>query len=240
MMKLDKNKIKTIPQNELSEVAKLQENIDRQLQEIRKENACIIRKNDVFRISEILNATNLLINDCHDSSQFITNKYERFSLLCHEYQRLLLRYESYQIKVNLENERKKLQENIDSANTQVAQTCQQINELKDEQKSIITTILGIVLAISIIPTAIVGIEKVHPNYILPFISTIALFGMIMIAFIYSIYQSTIKLSTFFILLLFILLTGLLWFSSWNINISAMPRHSIDNVVNELTIEARLS
>lgn len=90
---------------------------------------------------------------------------------------------------------------------------EEITEIRKEVKTIITTIISIVLAISIIPTAIAGIEKVDSNYILPFLSSVILFGVIMIMFVYSIYENKFKVSTWIIFSIVIIVTLFLWLSS---------------------------
>lgn len=89
----------------------------------------------------------------------------------------------------------------------------EIERVKDDMKGIITTILAIVLAFSIIPTAIEGINKIDANYILPFIMSIVVFGMFMVVFIYSIYQDNLKTSTYTIFTISIMITILLWINS---------------------------
>ena len=90
---------------------------------------------------------------------------------------------------------------------------EEIEHIKNDMKSITTTIISIILAISIIPTAIAGIEKMESNYIIPFISTVMLFGMVMITFVYSIYQDKIKTSTWIILISMLVATIICWTSS---------------------------
>lgn len=230
-MKLDRTKIESQPNNNIGKVAKLQENIEEQLRAIKMMNNEILKKEDIFKIEEILKATSLLINDCHITSEFRTSKYENFALLCYEYQRLLLKFETYHIKESLENEKVELSKSINVANDKMGEICTELEDVKTEQKTMITTILGIVLAISIIPTAITGIEHINPSYILPFLSTIVLFGMIMIAFIYSIYQKELKVSTIVILVLFMVVTVILWLSTWNIDISIIPKVNTNTAAN---------
>lgn len=86
----------------------------------------------------------------------------------------------------------------------------EIKHMKNDIKSIITTILAIVLAFSIIPTAITAITKMNTNYILPFMSSIILFAMFMVIFIYSIYQDRIKTSTWVIFGISIIVCITLW------------------------------
>ena len=86
----------------------------------------------------------------------------------------------------------------------------EIKHMKNDIKSIITTILAIVLAFSIIPTAITAITKMNTNYILPFMSSIILFAMFMVIFIYSIYQDRIKTCTWVIFGISIIVCLTLW------------------------------
>lgn len=112
----------------------------------------------------------------------------------------------------------------------IQSTSKKMKNVENDIKTIITVIISIVLAISIIPTAIAGIEKVSSNYILPFLSSVVLFGMIMIAFVYSIYQEHLKISTCFILILGIIICIGLWIFSFNINIEVSSRQT--NIVIE--------
>lgn len=102
----------------------------------------------------------------------------------------------------------------------------EIEHIKNDIKSMTTTIISIVLAISIIPTAITGIEKISPNYILPFLTSIIVFGIIMIIFVYSIYQDKIKTSTKVILGITIAMCLLFWGISFNIDLN--PREDLTN------------
>ena len=89
----------------------------------------------------------------------------------------------------------------------------EIKHIKSDIKSIVTTILAIVLAFSIIPTAITAITKIDVNYIVPFMASIVLFGMIMVIFIYSIYQDKLKISTWIIFILTIFICVVLWIAA---------------------------
>lgn len=89
----------------------------------------------------------------------------------------------------------------------------EIKNMKNDIKSIITTILAIVLAFSIIPTAITAVTKMNTNYILPFMSSIILFAMFMVIFIYSIYQDKIKTSTWVIFGIAIIVCLILWINA---------------------------
>ena len=126
---------------------------------------------------------------------------------------------------------KKLEKTIERAEKLEKDAKQRAGELrhvKNDIKSIITTIISIILAISIIPTAIAGIEKINPNYILPFMSSIILFGMIMIVFVYSIYQEKIKISTKILLTVTIIICILLWILSFKVNICKVINENLED------------
>lgn len=113
----------------------------------------------------------------------------------------------------------------------------EIKHVKNDIKTIITTIISVILAISIIPTAIAGIEKISPNYILPFLSSVILFGVIMITFVYSIYQEKLKPSTWIILVISILICLAFWFSSLKMqenqgNVFDYIDNRIENVIKQ--------
>lgn len=113
----------------------------------------------------------------------------------------------------------------------------QLEDVKNEQKSIITTIISIVLAISIIPTAVAGIQNIDSNYILPFLSSIILFGIIMISFTYSLYLERFRKRIFVFLILLIIICEGFWYMAFKFNISTTPRLNQDNSNNiQNTIE----
>lgn len=109
----------------------------------------------------------------------------------------------------------------------------EIKKIKNDVKSITTTIISIILSISIIPTAIAGIDKISPNYILPFLSSVILFGIIMIAFIYSIYQDKLKISTWGVLIIAIIICAGFWYSSCYTNIQKELKEENQNIQNQI-------
>lgn len=109
---------------------------------------------------------------------------------------------------------------------------QDIRHVKNDVKSITTTIISIILSISIIPTAIAGIQYIDVNYILPFISSIILFGMITIAFVYSIYQDEVKKSTWAILITAIIITIILWGNSIYKCVNIEKEKTLDPIATE--------
>ncbi len=108
----------------------------------------------------------------------------------------------------------------------------EIKHMKNDIKSIMTTIISIILAISIIPTAIAGIEKISADYILPFLSSIILFGVIMITFVYSIYQDKLKKSTWVVLAIAIIICICFWIISFNAKFSK-DTDSKNLLINEI-------
>lgn len=108
----------------------------------------------------------------------------------------------------------------------------QLEEVKNEQKTMIATIISIILAISIIPTGIAGIEHIGGNYVLPFLASIVTFGLIMIAFTYSLYQTEFKKRIIVFLALCMLGTVGLWYISFNFNISVTPKNNNEVIENQ--------
>lgn len=100
--------------------------------------------------------------------------------------------------------------NAEKIEKDASERTKEIKHIKSDIKSIVTTILAIVLAFSIIPTAITGITKIEANYIIPFMASIILFGMIMVIFIYSIYQDKLKTSTWLIIIVTIIICIISW------------------------------
>ena len=106
----------------------------------------------------------------------------------------------------------------------------EVKHLKNDMKSIITVFISVIITISIIPTALSGIDKIDPNYILPFISSVILFGLIIVTFVYTIYQDKIKLISLCILLIMIILTMILWIFSYNVAISKKENQNFKNII----------
>lgn len=131
---------------------------------------------------------------------------------------------------------KSLSKNVDDAKKLKRDSQKMASEMKhvkNDVKSIITTIISIIITISIIPTAITGIDKIDANYILPFLSSIILFGMITIMFIYTIYQNKIKLLTWCILLITLMLTITFWIMSFNKDIEILPNSCENNIIENV-------
>ncbi|MCI8655246.1 MAG: hypothetical protein HFJ48_05200 [Clostridia bacterium] len=104
-------------------------------------------------------------------------------------------------------------ESVEKTKKDFYKQSKEIKSIKNEVKTILTTIISVVLAISIIPTAISGIQNMNANYILPFLSSVVLFGMIMIAFTFSIYQNKLKNGTWILLITMGVISIIVWISS---------------------------
>lgn len=98
-----------------------------------------------------------------------------------------------------------------------------LKDIQKMMKEITTTMISIILAISIIPTAISVLENINSNYVLPVVATVVLFGMTMILFVYLIHQTRINKSALIIYILSLTSTIILWLLTWKIDISFKPR-----------------
>lgn len=129
---------------------------------------------------------------------------------------------AYYINISTNNELTKAFEKQKNINNKLTRTANAANNnIKNTRKqldSIITTMISIILTISVITAAIVGVEKINANYILPFLTTIFLFGIIMISFTYSLYQNKLKKSSISIIIISIIITILVWLLSWKVDI----------------------
>lgn len=148
----------------------------------------------------------------------------------------IMNKENQELYVQNKSLNKQLKENIKEAQELRKESDnknKEIEHIKNDMKSITTTIISIILAVSIIPAAIIGIEKINPEYILPFVSTVILFGMVMITFVYSIYQDKIKISTWTILISMLIFTIVLWINSVN---PIIKINKDSGVTEDITVE----
>lgn len=148
------------------------------------------------------------------------NRDENFVNLTFIYQKINLRLETY-----------KLEKKQSETNASIDKVIADAEKMRKDIQGLITTIISIILTISIIPTAITGIQYIDSNYVLPFLSSIILFGMIMIIFIYNIYQDKIKISTWIILITMLILSIGFWVVSYKTNIANDLRN--DNITNNM-------
>lgn len=136
-----------------------------------------------------------------------------YNIINKQFEKLKLQNEELDVSLAQTIERA---ENLNDNSRQIAD---EVVDIKKDMKSITTTIISIILGISIIPTAIVGIEKISTDYILPFLSSVILFGIIMITFVYSIYQDKLKKSTWIVLAIAVILSIFFWVFSFKTTIS---------------------
>lgn len=205
----------TAPKKDFDKINELKLNIDDCLTKIMQ-----IEDDDICKFKELLDDCHKLIEECYFVDDFKTNRYRNFDMLVFELQKKSLKRETYEIDKKLETTK----ELINEVKKEIRDIKKDTKMMKGDFNSIIPVMLGVVLAISVIPAAIVGIEHINSNYILPFISTVVFCGMMMIVFIYSIYQSKLRIGTLVIISLFIIATIILWLMPWNFNISLTPRN----------------
>lgn len=129
------------------------------------------------------------------------------------------------IKENLDKNYKAQNIKISSFNATLNKTKHSLKDIDRKLNTIITTVISVILTISIITSAVVGIENINSNYILPFVSTLVLFGMIMTIFTYSLYKKYLKKESIIIIIVTIILTIFLWILSWKVNISNIFNNS---------------
>lgn len=99
----------------------------------------------------------------------------------------------------------------------------QMRNIQKILKEITTTIISIILAVSIIPTAVSGIQNIDGKYILPFISSISLIGMSSILYVYLIHQVKVNKWAIGVYIISIAVTIMLWLLTWKINITMIPK-----------------
>ena len=142
--------------------------------------------------------------------------YKNFSVLLFEYQKLSLRHESAGIE-----------EKLEELNEKTDQIVQKNATIEDSLKTLMATIIGLFLTFTLIPTAITGIDRINGRYILPFVATLVLFGIIMILFIYIVNKVKINGITWGVLLIALTITVILWTLSWNLDISLLETENIN-------------
>ena len=174
---------------------------------------------DIYNLKLICNLGNGLLNNYFITKD--TEKNDITTILQLEYIIMNARYilnlkqieNTRQSTVEFNEKLNKIINRAEKLEKDTTEEKREIKHMKNDIKSIITTILAIVLAFSIIPTAITAVTKIDTNYILPFMSSIIIFGMFMVIFIYSIYQDKLKISTWIIFSISIIICIGLWISS---------------------------
>lgn len=202
-----------------------------------------LKEYGIEELEKIYNDGNMLLDLIYDSSKNSTPKEISTTTMRIQYILTNVIYEIENKKYEKNNKSGvELQNRINSTISQnnaqrkeLSQTKREIKRIKNDVNSIMATIISIVLTISIISSAVIGIEKIDPNYIIPFVSSLIFFGMIMILFIYSIYKNKIGVSSWIILTIIFLLCILLWTAGLNkwYDISKDPvTENVENVIKK--------
>lgn len=115
-------------------------------------------------------------------------------------------------------------------NNDMHSTKGKLKNIQKTMKEITTTMISIILAISVIPTALGVVQYLKPEFVLPTITTIIFFGMTMILFVYLIYQIRVNWKVLLIYFGVLVISIILWLlPSWNIKIEMTPKNiSSDN------------
>lgn len=92
-------------------------------------------------------------------------------------------------------------------------------ELTTQMQSILVTIISIVASISIISAAVTGIQNMESLFILPFVCTITLVGVIFIAFAMTIHNVKMPNESKNILKVLIAVVLIIWIASWVISLN---------------------
>lgn len=180
-------------------IKELQHNVDIQLEILQDRlNQDILV--DLEDISRILEDTKSIIYDCYSTPGFNTNIYRNFSVLSFEFQRLSLKFETA-------NAEEKIQELDNKTN----KFDEKIEDFENDLKNHLGTLVGLFLTFTLIPTAITGITMINGKFILPFVGTLILFGMLMVIFIYVLNHVKINKTACFIIAIMICIVLILWY-----------------------------
>lgn len=180
-------------------IKELQHNVDMQLEILQDRlNQDILV--DLEDINKILEDTKSIIYDCYSTPDFNTNIYRNFGVLSFEYQRLALKFET----ANAEGE-------IQVLNNKTNEFEEKIENYENDLKNHLGTLVGLFLTFTLIPTAITGITMINGKFILPFVGTLILFGMLMIVFIYVLNHAKINKNACYIITIMTCIVLVLWY-----------------------------
>ncbi len=197
-------------------IKELQHNVDIQLELLQdrlNQNVLV----DLEDINKILEDTKSIIYDCYSTPNFNTNIYRNFSVLSFEYQRLSLKFETASAE-----------EKIQELDNRTNQFDEKIENFENDLKNHLGTLVGLFLTFTLIPTAITGITMINGKFILPFVATLILFGMLMIVFIYILNHVKINKNACVVISIMIAIVVLLWciacFSNIDISFNGNAQH----------------
>ena len=205
-------------------IKELQENINMQLKVLRDISEQTVLA-DLQYTQTVLKDVESLIDECYLTSCFKSLMYEKFSNLVFEYQRLSIRLESAVIE-----------EKIEELDQKTITLEKKTLNFEGSLKEILGTLVGIFLTFTLLPAAITGITMIDGRFIIPFVATLILFGIIMITFIYVINHVEINKNVKWIIRLLTTLVIFLWcvacFSNFDISIKEEEKQ---NEINNFTI-----
>jgi len=146
------NKLK-IPKNERSQkqekILEINDNIKVILNEILNTQVETISSKNEDEIKQILDKADWLILECHATNEFKISRNTDFSRLVYEYQRLKLKYESYQIN---------LQINLIHDDYNRIKTQQE--EIETNANNLVYNILGFIASFSVISASVEAISEI--------------------------------------------------------------------------------
>lgn len=135
--------------NENNTISLINDNIKDILSEVLNFQLNTINKDNENKLKELLNTSDLLIVECHNTQTFKISRNNNFSKLVYEYQRLKLKYETYTINKQIEIVTEKYN---DIENKQL--------EIKNETNNLVYNILGFIASFSIVSAAVSAIIQI--------------------------------------------------------------------------------
>ena len=109
------------------------------------------------KIEQIIITTDSLIKDCHMTNDFSYKRNKDFTILIYEFQRLLLRLETYKLYQTIKD--------IESKNEELKIKQQNLEKehqkSKEESNNLVYTILGFIASFSIVSAAVSVIQKIN-------------------------------------------------------------------------------
>lgn len=215
-----------VQQKETKDIIKdLQDNINMQLNVLydRAEQEVLV---DLQDIKIVLKDVESIIEECYSTPCFKPNMYKNFSILVFEYQRLSIRLESAVVE-----------EKIEELNQKTEILEKKTLNFEGSLKEILGTLVGIFLTFTLLPAAITGIAMIDGRFIIPFVATLILFGVIMITFIYVINHVEINKNVKWIIGLLTALVIFLWYVACfsNFDISQKEENQKEISISNFTI-----
>lgn len=203
--------LKVEPNKKIVKIKELKQSIDMHL-EVVNDRLKQERIVDVEEVKNVLEMVESLINECYFLPEFKTNLYRNFDILVYSYQRLLLRKETADLEYKMEI----IDEKIKTANKNVNKNNREMKDLRNIIKDITTNIISIILAISIIPTAITVLDNIDPEYVLPVLASVIFFGMNMLMFVFLIHKIKVDFKAIIIYIISLGVMIFFWLMPWKI------------------------